>query len=138
MCLCSSSLFPKISRKPKRVKRVLMVEDGGLLTPCLCHKVEFTNGRCVIKSRVPWWRVLFNSQNWMKNVCPSICGEGVHSLDVHMPLDERASNGSFGIINITYEAEIPAWTPYWVDIDGLEYASAKLVIYDKKFKEEKV
>lgn len=122
-------MFPKISRKPKRVKKVLMVEYGKLHTPCRYHKVEFTSGRCVIKSRVPWWRVLLNSRNWKKDACPSIGGEGVHSLDVRV--DNRYDY-------IVYEAEIPAWTPYWVNVDGTAYASAKLVVYDKRFKEEEV
>lgn len=129
MCLCSSSVFPKISRKPKRVKKVLYAPPAGsgrMKTPIVCHEVKFVDGVCVIRSRVPWWKVFLCWKNYVKEEI-YIRGEGVHSFDVHADVD-------LGAQELMYEAEIPAWTPYWVDIYGLNYASAKLVVYDKQFK----
>ena len=115
MCLIKTHRFPKISRKPIQVYKVLRLEGDKLITP---YQKQLCQVGKTIKAKHSWLKGIFKDK---------IKGEGVHAYII----DAFAFTVSGHYINhYVYPCEIPPFTPYWVGQSG-DIAASKMIIKER-------
>lgn len=125
MCLIKNHRFPKISFKPIKVfKLALFYQKDRYYT----KDGYYTYFR---KCPIYLGKLLLSEKHWIKGIfAETITSEGVHayitSEGVHAYLGKPNYTRNYSIIRLL-EAEIPPFTPYWID-RGNEVAAAKLRI----------
>lgn len=125
MCLFATHRFPKFSRKPKKVYKVLISKRKGkqkyIATPCQKKEIIFNNHTAKLQASLPWYKESFRRV---------IGASGVHSFATLKAAQRWCHGNDFFISDLTiYTGIIPHFTLYWTgNIEDI--ASSKLIIYD--------